>query len=1073
MTHQTVIRPTGAISNRRTQASDNVLQLCTNTIRRAFRTQRAPMPIVAVRADDDASAPGSASGVPPSPAAATTEVIEVLYALFRAGGIPCRILRGMHAGPAQVPHLAAAGQAAGPGQSPAANGQSGTGAAQQAPEAGPREYGLALAMVRNLSVADGWTRAGRAQYKPLAFPRSSILRAIEDEAGVVDLLAGTVFGRPAGGSGPGPGNGAQQPPARPSPDKVVSRLHLPRRRRPGRATPGITVEADSTTRPVLTALGAAVSPSSTVGALLVAALIAKVVASASTLTLGAWFAVTFAALAALKLVQENLAPLSWLGAANQWFTTTTFIGPVGDLPAAGYDIGMQRWRPRLSWRVREDRATFVAEQLITAQFGPDPKPPTEPGGPRTALQPDMALRYYLQLRVLALLEDLRANYRRRTLDLRHRKRTWQPMLFLPAVDSAPAARVLIQAISDVRSRRSEQDPLLVLAGSQTLHKEAKSLAQGTYEEWLSTLRIDQSPSLGPYWPWVMDYPCTRTALSLPGGGQRPPVVRHSPWSLWSRWTLAILVAIAAGLGLYGNHRLGAEYCGGGVLNYFAASHDIVSVPGARGSEAQCVGIEAADAQAFVPPDGGVSLANTIPGRGQAASPSPGSGSLQLGQITATTAEAGIRQQNAVAEEHGSYVTFIYAGPLTTTGGQQETQALDAVKELASLYAWQYGIDTIDGNPVMVRIDIANGGQDMASQVIMAGKIIAVAQRDPTVVGVIGLGRDTQTTPTVVQELADAGLVVVDTTSSDDYLPSHWNYFGMAATNSEEATALWPFAARGSVAARHAVVLERQPSRQSPDLYSKQQAMAAVRMFHAIQLPLIGVPDQPPGPLTFQVQGNQGIFEGSNAASTVCQSPVKPSVVYLAGRSDDLRGLMDFIKGDAKCFAPEVTVLSGDDLTKNEFNEPGTPFLPQNVTLYYTALTNTLKTGPGSGFTHDLEQSLGVRIPAGQGSRDYSNPVFTDGILALAYDAAHALYTATENAASAAGGNPLTRSSIAATLRCMVPITNGATGSIGFSGVHHGLQVMEVTQSRDGTPDLRPDAAYYDAPRDGACAPNVR
>ena len=107
----------------------------------------------------------------------------------------------------------------------------------------------------------------------------------------------------------------------------------------------------------------------------------------------------------------------------------------------------------MSWYVTQARAREVAGEIIKAQLDTTP-----------AAERDRAQQFHLQLRTLALLEDLRVAHRSWAPDLRARKRRVPPVVFLPRADTANGGLKVLGAISDVRSRRSEQDPLLVLAG---------------------------------------------------------------------------------------------------------------------------------------------------------------------------------------------------------------------------------------------------------------------------------------------------------------------------------------------------------------------------------------------------------------------------------------------------------------------------------------------------------------------------------------------------------------------------------------------------------------------------------
>jgi ABC-type branched-subunit amino acid transport system substrate-binding protein len=1007
---------------RHTQAMDAVLHLYEDLIIPRFRSQRAPMPIVVLRTEEDCdSRPLPLSS--DAPETLVTEIVEVLHRVYRDGRVLCKLLPEGYCETDE--RRRSAGSVMTPARAPRRDPGTGEGAGEES-SVNPGEYGSAIAKVRDLSVSAAWENAWRSQYKPYAFPRSRMLRAIEDAGNVEDLLAGKIH-RPS----PHP-----QPPGgvvRPKPDVVLRNLRKVQWR-PAK-------DDDSDRRPLLGALYSLISPANLLGGLLVAAISAKLIGPEATpLVLGV-LAGAVVVLFLAQSIQENLAPLSWLGPANQWFTTTTFIGPVDDVPQQWL-----KWRPRLSWQVRKARARFVVEQLITAQYGAAAGNPAENAADPGGTTQDQALQFYLQLRVLAMLEDLRANHRRWALDLRHRKRTKPPMLFLPEVDKMAGGIALLQAISDVRSRRSEQDPLLILANSEELYKRARTgpqtMARNTYEAWLTSMRIDQSPSLGSHWPWVMDYPVANPELAGSAADKLQPTARRSVWNLWSRVTLAILLVALVGASLWRNNQLGNTYCGGGL---FYSNQLLVWTPG---SPRQCVGVDTSGAQEFIPPNGGVSLANTIPGPGRAAG--PGQDGTTLGQVTLGLLESDIAAQNQDAEQSGDYVSFVYSGPFVSTNSN-ETQALSGVKELAGVYAWQYNVNN-SNDSLKLRIDIASGGLDFASKQRMADEIVTAASQDPTIVGVIGLGRDTSSSPAVTLELAKADLAVVDTTNSDDNLPDDWNYFGMAATNSEEAAALRPYI--GQAANSTAIIFERHTTPE--DLYSVQQGGAAMGMLRSAHFHLVGG-----GPLAFDVtDDNQSNIAQSPPALAACAATSHPSVVYLAGRSDDLPGLMAFIQSHADCFASRVIVLSGDDLTKNEYNDSVGSFFPPQVTLYYAALTDTEQTGPGSGLAQQLQSALRLSSLPG-----YTDPVYTDGTIALAYDAADALYNAAEDAASVG------RSGIAWALRCQVSITNGATGHIGFTDVGHGIEIVRVTAYPDGSPDLTP--WQYSGPSSGSCPPPIR
>jgi hypothetical protein len=987
---------------RQTSAANWTLHLYRDIFER-FRAQPTPMPIVVLQPDKPALDPG------------VKNVVQTLHIIYVEGGLLCREL---------LPEEIANSRETAPvPQLPDWQGD------KKLDEL--RRYDRALALVASLT-ADDWDNRRTSQYRPYKFPRSRLLNAIEQQYAAAR------------------GQGAGGPPA---PAAVLRRLERRswRAGRPDSARSRVSL--------------AAFSPAGIAGALVVAVVGAAAatllphVSPADTLFIGLLIAVAaLLVLIGVQLVRKNVGPLSWLTQACLWFATTTFLVPTTfPAPARKSGLRWRRWIPSRSWEDRLSRARLVIDQLVAAEGG---RTAAEPGTPDRATSdspgrhsaPDQASvpgdrptaaisatelaerkrawQSYLQLRVLALLEDLRVCHRPWALDLRHRKRTFPPLIFLPSATEKNGGLAFLQAVSDVRSRRSEQDPLLILAGvprqDDIEHPEdaggsADKDDLKSYTAWASGMRLNQSPSRESAWPWALVYPVTDRGLEPEQTDIIQERARRSWWTrVWSRRSLALIVMLGVvATVLYLGHDSQEEARADEVarLLYCDSSHYLVRSPQSPG---QCVGIDTTDSLDFVPADGGVRLNGALPGFALGESGTGAGISLrQLEQL--------IMAQNRRAEQAPTHITFVYADALTSATNQAgELQAAGAGKQLAGVYAWQYHANA-EGT-VPVRIDLANGGQDMDSQVVMAQEIVAAARQDPSIVGVIGLGRDTATSPQAVDDLAADDLAVVDPSNSDDALPEDWNYFGLAATNAEEADSLRSVIAH--VPDKSAVVFTRQ----GDDPYSEQQATAGQNMLRSAGFSLIGG-----SPISYPVTNDRADFEGAAASSPqdhVCGAATRPSVIYLAGRSDDLSGLMSLISDHSGCFAPHVIVLSGDDLAKDEL--PGAAYnLPSTVTVYYAVPTDVSQTATGSSLDLDLYHALDLsRTPS------YADPFFADGGVALAYDAAHALYEAATGTLSDATGSAASRAGVPSYLRC-TQITNAATGQVWFSGVRHGIAVVRA------------------------------
>ncbi len=432
---------------------------------------------------------------------------------------------------------------------------------------------------------------------------------------------------------------------------------------------------------------------------------------------------------------------------------------------------MRLLRPVRSWRAIAARAYDVAEAMREGGVFP------------------------LQLYVLALFEDLRDNHRRASWDLRGLKRTRPPVLILRRVSRENGGIELIKAVSDVRSRRSELDPLLIVAGvaaadaplldrgtvTGTLPNGADSRSQPLsrparlqqrlrhwYDEWgreparRPVPEPDQRPAVGvaPCPPHEELIPLRQADWRCVRARHRPPVARI----VWSAYSLALVLALAATVGVVHARDLHRTYCSAGLLT---ADRDTELRP-APGGGTECVGIATGDVRFGSHLEGG--------------SDSEGGRLRELEKL--------VHAENAevLRGNPRAYVTVVYAGPLSSA--TVDPSLVKGAEELVNVYLAQRVVN--ENYRVKLRVLLANGGADMGHQRFTADAIARYAERDPTVVGVVGFGRDLQSSPAVTRRLQEAGLPVVSGTNSATYLPKYFsNWFSLAApTSTRRRRSVW-------------------------------------------------------------------------------------------------------------------------------------------------------------------------------------------------------------------------------------------------------------------------------------------
>ncbi|MBM7171973.1 ABC transporter substrate-binding protein [Streptomyces sp. G44] len=708
------------------------------------------------------------------------------------------------------------------------------------------------------------------------------------------------------------------------------------------------------------------------------------------------------------------APLFlWLRRESKWFLTTTFLSVASREQPTDTSI----LRPVRSWKAIASRAYDVAGWLLDEREGSR-----------------------IQLYVLAMLEDLRDGHTRWSWDLRGFKRSRPPLLFLPRISNSNGGIELIRAISDVRSRRSELDPLLVLAGVaardvERLKPRAGSGAPGPeparaeglsrmrvrYRDWAGSLRSTQSPSGESTLPWVLTLPLPSHELRVlrerdrhcVKASNRPTVARV----VWALHSLVLAACLAAALMGWRALTLDEEYCAAGFLT---ANKYTEKKESGRGGEMECIGLAT----------GGVRFSDWLSDGqddmgGQGDEGGKGTASAGVGATPWSVAELeeAVREENEeVREGSGPFVTVVYAGPLSSDPDGARSP-VKGIEELAGVYIAQKAIN--DTSSRKLRVLVANGGVDMQHQVTMADRIAAYADTDPTLIGVVGIGRNLRSSEETVERLAEAGLPVVSGTNSSSELPKKFaNWFSLAAPDEWQARQLGLIARqlREPGSDQSALVLARKQTDKGAgtrkeregrtDAYTEDQARFGERM-----LAREGFRMQ--GRLTYEVSG--GTPQMGEQAATICKGRDGdvPAVIYFAGRVEDLRSLMSELSEEKGC-RKDMAILTGDDLSKARF-APDEDRVGPNVTLYHVALAKMSGRGE-TDFYADAQKALPGSF---RGDGDPRNsPHLSSGQAALSHDATKALHTA-------AGKAPHNRAATWVNLRD-VSVKSLATGTIDFT-----------------------------------------
>jgi hypothetical protein len=753
--------------------------------------------------------------------------------------------------------------------------------------------------------------------------------------------------------------------------------------------------------------------------LLVAAILGGVAqALADKIRIGILLLTSLALLVAVILAAGLTTRTIWLpilsragaGTRYRWFATSSFFAVLG---GHGFDDRLRRVLDRPQW-------------ADTAEFG-------------------------LQMKTLAFLEDLRAAHRKLSPTLRGLKRPVPPVVFLRGVTADNGGVELLSAMSDIRSRRSELHPLLVVASAGYEHRAAlDDLAvapapgplQDLYDAWEASLGTAQAPSQQVAGPWLLRLPIPAEAPDSLSPSRLSPRRRPGWTWLWSWWSLLLVLAVTAVGGSYLHGRLSSAHCS--VRFPFSANVDTRLEDDTAGSR-ECVGVST----------DGVRFERGVPSTGldgdrRAPGPRHTGGELTLADLQHMIDE----EDASVVRGHAPYVTVLYVGMLTTADGQEQS-AVSSIRELAGAYLAQLANNHTDqpgevGMPLKVRLLAVNAGQNMAFSGLVADRILAIARRDPTVVGVVGMGRNTSASQAAIRRLNDAGLAIVDPVNSSDQLPMLAHYYGLAATDHDEAVAARR--ALGGHPVGRALIVSRSPG--PAQEYSSELAADAQEALRPRQ----------PDPLTYD-----GTDDIAGKVKTACENSLGHpyDLVYFAGRAEDLPGLINGLSSGG-CADRPLTLIGGDEVARASFGSGRHQILlPPTLTVYYTTfnhLPNLVAGGRDrtNAFFLLARNVLGI-VPG---------PLLADGQMALTYDSTSALAQAAQKAFNTlgltvrdrertAGSSVVTSGSVLLELP-LLRANEGASGTIDFTGDQHtlngsghrGLTLVKVT-IKQGQPVYQP------------------
>jgi ABC-type branched-subunit amino acid transport system substrate-binding protein len=620
------------------------------------------------------------------------------------------------------------------------------------------------------------------------------------------------------------------------------------------------------------------------------------------------------------------------------------------LPALGIRLMRMFWRPP-QWVARNR----IASDHSSGSFRGLARKFMEQGSGKR--QHDIRQDEIDRLLVDSFMEDLRRGYRRTTLFGVGRRRTTYPVLLIDNIGSTATGLRLLKIISDSRTdylrkntggpgrqprERAYFHPLLIIAqgDSSTLDgiwppnyrsedHDSNSIADIKYYynewyralansgTWLIPLRVQiKSPLPG--------LRAKLTEIRLPAAP--PPVMA---------FVAAALLGTAVSITTYSTYH---THCGTWLWEPQLQRTTLTT------DRTQCVGLGSSNHRFFD----------------------------NLGDVNGMDrkladalkdAETKIYETNELAVKNPKYLTIVYLSQLTSLDIADYRSELEQLRGLAIAQK-----ESIADRPV--RILLANGGYQMNDAPTAAEAIAREANKDATLVAVVGLSISRQGTRDAMIRLAqpDAHIPMIGTVISATDLATKTTpyYHQVGATNQRQADIAAYYAAT-QLGARNVTIYYRGDKR---ELYGNDLRDQARRAFESLGM---AVSEQ-----EYRVDAGDDGGDISLVAREACGVGPK-GVVFYAGRSGQFPLFLEGMRTACEGHYPHV--LGGDTVTRSVLDGRLDDF--PGLTVDYVSTASSLAWGPDcNGAINNVGFFVGYQKLFGGGA--CSN--LRDGSSILAHDA---------------------------------------------------------------------------------------
>ncbi|PPK66877.1 hypothetical protein V5P93_004915 [Actinokineospora auranticolor] len=266
-----------------------------------------------------------------------------------------------------------------------------------------------------------------------------------------------------------------------------------------------------------------------------------------------------------------------------------------------------------------------------------------------------------------------------------------------------------------------------------------------------------------------------------------------------------------------------------------------------------------------------------------------------------TVQGVVRNQNAevAAAESRPVATIVF---VTALSARDDSLTANTYRLMGVAAQQRALLRRSNRSDPLLRILVANAGDEMKHGGLMVDKIKELVAEDPTVIGVVGLAQSRQPTLDTVRALGNLGLPSIAVTlPADTLVDQSRTYYQVSPTNQRQADVVGYI---HDQLATTSIIVYRSDDK--ADIYSANLAEDVFERGTGLGMRVDIVGYQPEGAPADKTSARE-------VSDKACERPDRPAV-FFAGRPADFQRFLDGYSS-RPCANPPRRIVAGDDISR--------------------------------------------------------------------------------------------------------------------------------------------------------------